>query len=67
MFAALSPYVAGLVIIIWLVGAYVIPRDFIRVQRANRAVQAPLSGPRQVVEVDAATPTPAAMTLVAIR
>lgn len=37
MFAALSPYVAGLVIIWWLVGDYVIPRDFIRVQRANRA------------------------------
>ena len=39
MFAALSPYVAGLVIIWWLVGAYVIPRDFIRVQRANRVAE----------------------------
>jgi len=39
MFAALSPYVAGLVILWWLVGAYVIPRDFIRVQRARRAAE----------------------------
>ncbi len=39
MFAALSPYVAGLVIIWWLVGAYVIPRDFIRAQRTNHAAQ----------------------------
>lgn len=39
MFAALSPYVAGLVIIWWLVGAYVIPRDFIRMQRTNNAVK----------------------------
>ncbi len=39
MFAALSPYVAGLMIIWWLVGAYVIPRDFLRVQRANRAAE----------------------------
>jgi|GEM_PF-1508910 len=39
MFAALSPYVAGIVIIWWLVGAYVIPRDFIRVQRARRAAE----------------------------
>ncbi len=39
MFAALSPYVAGLVIIWWLVGAYVVPRDFLRVQRANRAAE----------------------------
>lgn len=39
MFATLSPYVAGLVIIWWLIGAYVIPRDFIRVQRARRAAE----------------------------
>lgn len=39
MFAALSPYVAGLVILWWLVGAYVIPRDFIRVQRARHAAE----------------------------
>ncbi len=39
MFAALSPYVAGLVIIWWLVGAYVIPRDFIRAQRAKRVAE----------------------------
>lgn len=39
MFAALSPYVAGLVIIWWLVGAYVVPRDFLRVQRASRAAE----------------------------
>jgi hypothetical protein len=39
MFAALSPYVAGLVILWWLVGAYVIPRDFIRVQRARGAAE----------------------------
>jgi hypothetical protein len=39
MFAALSPYVAGLVILWWLAGAYVIPRDFIRVQRSKRAAE----------------------------
>ncbi len=63
MFAALSPYVAGLVIIIWLVGAYVIPRDFIRVQRANRAVHEREVVSTPTLKLATVAPTPSTTTL----